>query len=311
MFFIGSIFAANAIMIQVVWFKRDLRTVDHRPLAGAAKAGPVLPLYVAEPDYWASPTSSMRQWKAIAPTLEELSNRLTKLGGPLIIRIGSVVEILSAIHERHGISRLLAHEETGDWHTFERDKAVRRFCRATGIEFVEYPQFGVKRAMKDRNQWAKLHAAYMKEPLIREPSKFSPVPNEMAGRTPEGSDLGLTPDGCEEPQLGTRHEALGRLHSFFAGRGMNYRKGMSSPLSGETVCSRLSSAVIDWIDLDPRIDKALQFRADRSWTAASAGAPDSDHGDRQPALAAALALPFYPEARERAGNAVSITASGP
>ncbi|MFM9718803.1 deoxyribodipyrimidine photo-lyase, partial [Streptomyces galilaeus] len=35
--------------VQVVWFKRDLRTTDHAPLANAAHAGSVLPLYVAEP----------------------------------------------------------------------------------------------------------------------------------------------------------------------------------------------------------------------------------------------------------------------
>ena len=30
----------------VVWFKRDLRTQDHRPLATAAERGPVIPLLV-------------------------------------------------------------------------------------------------------------------------------------------------------------------------------------------------------------------------------------------------------------------------
>ena len=42
-------------MIQVVWFKRDLRIRDHAPLAEAAVAGPVPPLYVVEPDYWRLP----------------------------------------------------------------------------------------------------------------------------------------------------------------------------------------------------------------------------------------------------------------
>lgn len=35
--------------VQIVWFKRDLRVRDHRPLTTAARRGPVLPLYVAEP----------------------------------------------------------------------------------------------------------------------------------------------------------------------------------------------------------------------------------------------------------------------
>ena len=32
--------------LQIVWFKRDLRIVDHQPLAAAAERGLVLPLYV-------------------------------------------------------------------------------------------------------------------------------------------------------------------------------------------------------------------------------------------------------------------------
>jgi len=41
--------------MQVVWFKRDLRVDDHRPLAAAARAGAVLPLYVFEPDLFDAP----------------------------------------------------------------------------------------------------------------------------------------------------------------------------------------------------------------------------------------------------------------
>ncbi|MEP4997688.1 deoxyribodipyrimidine photo-lyase, partial [Pseudophaeobacter sp.] len=48
--------------MQVVWFKRDLRVVDHAALACAARAGPVLPLYVVEPDLWQQPDASPRHW---------------------------------------------------------------------------------------------------------------------------------------------------------------------------------------------------------------------------------------------------------
>ena len=36
--------------LQIVWFKRDLRTVDHRPLVEAAARGPLMPLFVVEPE---------------------------------------------------------------------------------------------------------------------------------------------------------------------------------------------------------------------------------------------------------------------
>ncbi|MGB5651823.1 MAG: deoxyribodipyrimidine photo-lyase, partial [Sedimenticolaceae bacterium] len=39
-------------MLQIVWFKRDLRVRDHEALYRASARGPVLPLYITEPDLW-------------------------------------------------------------------------------------------------------------------------------------------------------------------------------------------------------------------------------------------------------------------
>ena len=48
--------------LHVVWFKRDLRLADHRPLAMAAERGAVLPIYIVEPGFWAEPDASGRYW---------------------------------------------------------------------------------------------------------------------------------------------------------------------------------------------------------------------------------------------------------
>ena len=49
--------------LQIVWFKRDLRIVDHQPLEAAVERGLVLPLYVVEPELWQhqTPLHSCRQ----------------------------------------------------------------------------------------------------------------------------------------------------------------------------------------------------------------------------------------------------------
>ena len=36
--------------VNLVWFKRDLRLEDHEPLAEAAADGPVLGLFIYEPE---------------------------------------------------------------------------------------------------------------------------------------------------------------------------------------------------------------------------------------------------------------------
>ena len=72
--------------IQIVWFKRDLRVVDHQPLLQASRHGPVLPLVIVEPELWQQPDASARQWAFYAESLEELRRSLAELGQPLVVR---------------------------------------------------------------------------------------------------------------------------------------------------------------------------------------------------------------------------------
>jgi deoxyribodipyrimidine photo-lyase len=227
-------------MIQVVWFKRDLRTCDHAPLAEAASAGPVLPLYVAEPDYWRLHDVSMRQWIVQAAALDAVSHRLSELGAPLIVRVGRVVDILDKIHASVGIARLLAHEETGNLWTFRRDIAVRAFCRRHRIPFLEFSQTGLIRGAGARDRWAAHFGRFVAAPIAPEPVRLTVVTAAKVAALPTAATLGLRDDGCIAPQLGTRQEALDLLNSFLDGRGADYRSGMSSPLSGAKCCSRLS-----------------------------------------------------------------------
>ena len=93
--------------LQVVWFKRDLRIADHRPLALAAAAGPVLPLYIVEPGLWAQRDASGRQWAFAAECLEELAASLARLGQPLCVVVGEAVEVLGkALEAAPGIAEV-------------------------------------------------------------------------------------------------------------------------------------------------------------------------------------------------------------
>ncbi len=227
-------------MVQIVWFKRDLRTVDHRPLFEAAQQGPVIPLYIVEPAYWALGDTSRRQYLAIAAAIEELATRLRELGAPLVIRIGEAAEVFRSLCESHHLTRILAHEETGNDFTHRRDKAVRRFARQADIELIEYQQFGVVRPLLNRDDWGKLHGAYMDMPLVPEPTRLMRVTDVASDSLPVPEALGLLDDGCARPQPGTRASGHRLMDTFFGGRGLNYRKAMSQPLEGAKACSRLS-----------------------------------------------------------------------
>ena len=139
---------------QLAGQKRDLRIVDHRPLAMAAQAGPVLPIYVAEPEFWAQPDASARQWAFAAEALGELGDALAALGQALCVMTGDVVSIFAQLHASHGIAAIWSHEETGNGWTYARDRAVTAWAKAAGIAWHEARQFGVIRRLKSRSGWA-------------------------------------------------------------------------------------------------------------------------------------------------------------
>ena len=87
--------------IEIVWFKRDLRVTDHKPLFEASLSQlPVLPLYVVEPGYWNRAAASARHWHFISDCLKDLNLDCRNLGQPLLIKIGEVEKVLEEIQNR-------------------------------------------------------------------------------------------------------------------------------------------------------------------------------------------------------------------
>jgi deoxyribodipyrimidine photo-lyase len=226
--------------LHVVWFKRDLRIADHAPLTLAALAGPVLPLYIVEPDLWRQPDTSMRQWRFLQSCLNELRNDLAAIGRPLVIRTGDALDVLQHIAATYGIAALWSHEETGNAWTFARDKVVAEWALANAIPWHERRQHGVERRMKSRDGWAQRWDRFMAEPIIEPPRALAPIDANDHGQCPEPTVLGLVDDGFMGGQIGGRAPALDLLHSFLESRGANYRRAMSNPLEGAAACSRLS-----------------------------------------------------------------------
>lgn len=227
--------------LNIVWFKRDLRTADHRPLASAAQAGPVLPLYIAEPELWSQPDASARQWDFVSESLLELQGDLGRLGQPLCVRVGDAVGILRAIHRKYGIAALWSHEETGNGWTYARDLAVAAWAKDAGVPWREARQFGVIRGLRSRNGWARAWDRDMAEPITPPPAALPPLAGEWPAHIPTSRELGLADDPCPHRQRGGRAQALATLNSFLGERGRDYRYRMSSPVTAFDASSRLSS----------------------------------------------------------------------
>ncbi|MEL6681694.1 MAG: FAD-binding domain-containing protein [Pseudomonadota bacterium] len=221
-------------MACILWFKRDLRVVDHPALARAAAAGPVLPLYIVEPDYWSEPDVSGRQWAFVRESLADLQTQLAAVGLTLTIKVGPAPDVLEDLRQRHNITAMVSHEETGNAWTYARDLAVADWARTQGVVWTELAQSGVVRRLNGRDGWAKARNAFLRQDQV-------PVPSGVQGIDVSSDDLPiLADDHCPDRQKGGRAMALSTLGGFLTERGKTYRRDMSSPLTGETACSRLS-----------------------------------------------------------------------
>lgn len=228
-------------MVDVVWFKRDLRIHDHVPLVEASASGEVIPLYIIEPALWKLPDTSERHWLFLRDCLIDLRRQLAERGAPLVIRVGEAEEVLAGLHRDYGIDRLWSHEETGNAWTYERDKNVAAWTRRMGVTWIEVPQNGVIRRLKTRDGWAEKWQCFMKRSVSSPPAGLKPVAGIDPGRMPAATDVVVDPDGLVVSQVAGRQEALNTLDGFLKSRGRNYHRQMSSPVTSPESCSRLST----------------------------------------------------------------------
>ena len=218
---------------------------DHRPLQQAAERGPVLPLYVIEPELWRQPDGSERQWLFCRESLLDLRQALAGLGQPLVVRSGDVVEVFERARSQFELEAIWSHEETGNGWTFQRDQRVAAWARRHGIAWRELPQFGVIRRLRSRNGWARRWETQMAEPVAVVPSGLPALDRVDPGVIPERPCEDLASDPCPQRQPGGRSMALLELGDFLEHRAARYSGSISSPNTAFTGCSRLS-AYLAW-----------------------------------------------------------------
>ena len=272
--------------LEVVWFKRDLRVGDHAPLAEAcararATGGSVLGFYAVEPSVIHAPDYSGRHWAATREALAELRNSLRGLGILLAVRTGEVVELLERLRA-HAVGRgmklaLWSHEETGNAVTYARDRAVRRWARAQGVEWNERTQTGVVRRLPSRDGWAAAWEGRMRAPIIAVPDPVSGWTYVELGEIPMASELGLAEDLCPDRQNAGEAEARETLASFLHRRGKNYSREMSSPRTAANACSRLSVPLALGTISMRTVVQAAHARMEELQSAREVGAPNDGY----------------------------------
>ncbi|MFT5591642.1 MAG: deoxyribodipyrimidine photo-lyase, partial [Bradyrhizobium sp.] len=138
--------------MEIVWFKHDLRIRDHAPLTEAAATGPVLALFMHEPELILAPDFSAAHGGFIRECLDSLQAALQERGAELVELTGSAPELLEKIWQQQPFANLWSHEETGNWASYQRDKLVAAWCKQRGVQWRQTPQNGVIRGLDMRTQ---------------------------------------------------------------------------------------------------------------------------------------------------------------
>ena len=114
--------------INIVWFKRDLRFVDHEPLFSAHQEKiPILLVYFFEPSVMNYDDSDVRHWRFIYESIQEMQTKLNSASVQLYFFHNEVQSVFEELVKRYEIKTVFSHQEIGNKLTFDRDIAMQSF----------------------------------------------------------------------------------------------------------------------------------------------------------------------------------------
>lgn len=243
-------------MRTLVWFRgKDLRLHDHAPLAAAAKAGEVVPVFVVDPYFFAPERAAElpSRMQYLVASLSELAEGLEQLGTRLLFVGGKSVEVLPKIARAMKVDRVVAHRWSEPFGR-ERDRRVAealgagiRFELFEGETLAAHGQV-LTQAGKPFSVFSPFGRALVKavtpaEPIGR-PRALSPFPEDAITKEvtalevplPTLASVGI----AENPRLvpGGEKAARKRVGAFLRGAAARYDEGRNE--LGVDGTSRLS-----------------------------------------------------------------------
>ena len=224
---------------NVLWFKRDLRLSDHRPLKSAINQGlPLVLLYIFEPELMHADDADIRHWRFIYESLQYLKEALPNH----VIHIAheSADYVFQRLVQELDIQGVYSHHETGNWISFQRDKRISACLEAHQIPWYEFQSNGVIRGLTNRKTWDKEWMEFMHAPT-EEPNLQGLQTVRLSWDVPNEESL---PKEIRIPnrnfQPGGVLNATRYADSFFSSRHKTYSLHISKPQAARTSCSRLS-----------------------------------------------------------------------
>ena len=225
-------------MNKIVWFRNDLRVFNNDAFNEATKLGNILPIFIFDKEFYKLPTSSSFHLDFLKSSLQDLTKTFSKkYNSKLNIYYGDTLEILSHLIDKFKINEVYSNIIFKNMYVTNLDKEVSFLFKEKKVNWRISNQFGVQLNHRIRDKWSYnwnkfinsehtgsyINCRFIKDDHVEDLTKIET--NNI-----ENGDI----------QVGGRQNAIRLLDTFLDDRSENYQREMSSPITGEVSCSRLS-----------------------------------------------------------------------
>ena len=218
---------------SLMWFRYDIRIKDNDALFEALNNQNCILVFILDNGYLKLETTSDFHLNFLKDSLINLNKNLKKkFNTNLNFYKGNTIEILNFLIDKFKISTIYSNKIFKGKYFNKLDNKVNLMLKDKGIGWVEKNQFGIQLNKRIRGKWSADWLKFVNNPVSSEIETKRFIEDNSG-------DLGFNFNyvNC---QRGGEDNALNCLYTFLNGRHKNYSKKMSSPLSAEDSCSRLS-----------------------------------------------------------------------
>ncbi len=225
--------------LDIVWFKRDLRTLDNISLEIAANSSnPVLFIYLFEPSVMNYPDYDSRHLRFIYESLLDIEKKFKSYSLKLNLLKCEAQEFFEEISKKYNVNQVLSYQEIGNNLTFERDMYLLDFFKKNNIKWIQHKTNGVIRGLKSRKDWKKKWVDEMNSKISLSDLNLIDKTEVDIPKKIKSYSLNINNDKNFQP--GGETYAWMYINSFLKERHKGYTKNISSPINSRTSCSRLS-----------------------------------------------------------------------
>ncbi len=224
-------------MNKIVWFRYDLRLEDNEAFIEASKNSNLLPIFIYDKNYFLLDTTSSFHLKFLNQSIEELSKLLKKnFNANLNIYYGDSLQILSNLIDKFKISEIYSNRVVNNNFITNLDLRCEKMFKEKNTNWLRFNQFGIQLNHRVRKDWSKNWNIFIKKKIVERKVSCKFLNDDFK----DFFNVKTNQLNNNHIQKGGRKEALLLLDSFLSDRSENYQKEMSSPITGENSCSRLS-----------------------------------------------------------------------